>query len=202
MTFPNKEKCLATLKPFQSILAEIPQKALKAYQKDRLSKITTSGRVKSNSIWGYMIYFARKALGNNSRVQFVEHFGTVSIIIDGIAHRLLFRMKKSDRKGLSGNIQTKLSDAFHDHSQRQIFLLPNIDPDRIEIVYTLDGLGIRVDDVRAVARYGKQIIWTHSIKPEAKIIKSPVTPSTKKTVPSRARVRGDLLKNDTWKQEK
>lgn len=36
MSFPDKEKCLTTLKPFQFILAEIPHKALKAYQKDRL----------------------------------------------------------------------------------------------------------------------------------------------------------------------
>jgi len=189
MTIPNKEKCLSTLKPFQAILAEIPRQALEAFQKDGLSKITTSGRVKSNGIWGYMIYFARKALGNNPRVQFVEHYGTVSIIIDGIAHRLLFRLKKSDMKGLSSNIQTKLSDAFHDHEQREIFLLPEMDPDRIEIVYTLDSLGVKVDDVRAVARHGRQIIWTYSIMPKAKIIKSPVAPSTQRTTSGRARVR-------------
>lgn len=200
MPFPDKDKCLATLKPFLSILAEIPRKALKAYQKDRLSKMTMNGRVKSNCIWGYMIYYARNAFGNDPRVQFVEHFGTVSIVIDGIAHRLLFRMKKSDRKGLSSNIQTKLSDAFHDHDQRQIFLLPEMDPDRIEIVYILDNLGVKVEDVRVIARYRKRKIWEHSIQPKAKIIKSPVTLLSPKGVPDRARVRGDLLKKDKKRQ--
>jgi len=195
MSIPNLEKCRATLKPFEAILAEIPRQALQAYQKDRLSKITNSGRVKSNNIWGYMIYYARKAFGDNSSFQFIDHYGTVSIVIDGIDHRLLFRLKKADKRGISRNIQTKLSDAYHDHDQRYIF--PEIDPERIEIVYTLDNLGIKIDDVRVVARYGKQIAWSYSIIPKAKVIKSPVTSSIQRTTPDgrvRVRIAADLPK--------
>ncbi len=187
MSFPNQEKCKSTIRPFEAILANIPRQALRAYQKNHLNKISNNGRLKSNNIWGYMIYYAHKAFGQNPKFEFIEHHGTVSIIINGIDHRILFRWKKSDKRGMSNNIQTKLSDAFHDHSLRYIF--PEIDPDRIEIVYILDSLGIKIDDVRVVARYGKQLVWSYSIMPKAKVIKSPVTPSTRAIPGGRARVR-------------
>lgn len=187
MSIPNIENCKSTIKPFETTLAKIPRQALQAYQKDRISKITNSGRVKSNNIWGYMIHYARKAFGQNPKFDFIEHFGTVSIIIDGINHRVLIRLKKADKRGVSRNIQTKLSDAFHDHEQR--FIFPEIDPDRIEIVYILDNLGIRIEDVRVVARHGKQPVWEYSIMPKAKIVKPPVPSSTQAPSGGRARVR-------------
>lgn len=196
MSIPSQEKCKSTIKPFEAALANIPRQALRAYQKSQLNKISNNSRLKSNCIWGYMIYYARKAFGKNPEFDFIEHYGTVSIIVDGIGHRVLFRLKKSDRRGISRNIQTKLSDAFHDHSKRQIFLLPEIDPERIEIVYILDSLGIKIDDVRVVARYGKQLVWSYSIMPKANIIQPPVTSSTQATSIGRARVRisADLQK--------
>jgi hypothetical protein len=187
MSIPNEEKCKSTLKPFESTFANIFRQALHAHQKSQLNKICNNGRVRSNSIWGFLIHYARKEFGQNPKFDFIEHFGTVSIIIDGIDHRILIRLKKSDRKGISRNIQTKLSDAFHDHSQRYIF--PAMDPDRIEIVYILDSLGIKIDDVRVVARHGKLLVWSYSIMPKAKVIKSPVTSSTQVTSGDRARVR-------------
>jgi len=189
MSIPNEEKCKSTIKPFEAILADIPRQALRAQQKNQLNRISNNSRLKSNCIWGYMIHYLRKAFGQNPKFDFIDHYGTVSIIIEGIDHRLLFRMKKSDRRGISSNVQTKLSDAFHDHDKREIFLLPEYDPDRIEIVYILDKLGVKIEDVRVVARYGKLLVWSYSIMPKAKVIKSPVTPSTQVTSGDRTRVR-------------
>ncbi|MBM4275927.1 MAG: hypothetical protein FJ134_15930 [Deltaproteobacteria bacterium] len=188
MAIPNMEKVQFTIKPFESTLANIPRQALRDYLKSHLNKVTNHPRVKSNSIWGYMVYYARKAFGENPNFQFIEHYGTVSIVIDGLNHQVLFRLKKADKRGVSRNIQTKLSDAFYDHNQRYIF--PEIDPDRIEVVYIIDNLGIKIEDVKVVGRNGKQVVWSYSIMQKAKVIKSPVTSSTQAIPDGRARVRG------------
>lgn len=79
---------------------------------------------------------------------------------------ILFRFKKGNEKGISSNIQTRRAIDFHDHGV-QFSLFPGTkfdSPKRIEIVYTINELGTKVDKVMVVARNGKSVIWNYELR--------------------------------------
>lgn len=175
MTIPIEERVKSTLAPFENDLAQIPLEAFQGWIESSEYKYTNHPRIKTNIIWGRMIYLARQKFGQRPEIRFKEHYGTVSIIVEGLEHSVLFRLKKANKKGISRNVQTKLSDAFHDHGQRNLF--DALDPDRVEVVYVLNNLGTKVDDIRVVGRSGKLLVWSYSIMPEAETIEVPIIPS-------------------------
>jgi hypothetical protein len=173
MTTPSMERVKSTLSPLEADLAQIPLDAFQGWLESSEYKYTNHSRIKTNIIWGRMVYLARKKFGDRPDIRFIEHYGTVSIVVDGLEHRVLFRLKKADKRGISKNVQTKLSNAFHDHQQRGLF--GYLDPDRIEVVYILNNLGTKVQDIRVVGRNGKLLAWSYSILPQAEIVESTAT---------------------------
>lgn len=175
---PNQDKVKETLKEIQGVLAQIPQLAFEGWRNS--SEYAISGnhpRLRANIIWAWMIYHAKEMLRDNRRIDFVHHHNTVSLVVDGLNHLVLMRLKKADRRGISRNVQTLLSEAYHDHSKRYLF--DNMsDPDRIEIVYILNRLGSAIEDVRVVGRSGRHVVWFYSILPEADIFNVPQPPPT------------------------
>lgn len=177
MPIPDQEKCHETLEPIEADLVKIPLLAFQGWLKS--PDYLYSGnhpRIRANLIWGRIIYFAKEIFEGNAGVSFINHHNTVSIQVDGLEHAVLFRYKKADRAGRSRNIQTNLSDAYHDHSQRYLFD-DMFDPDRVEVVYILNKLGTRIEDIRIVGRNGKYVAWYYSIMPEADILTMPSMPS-------------------------
>jgi hypothetical protein len=103
----------------------------------------------------------------------VFHHNTASIKIIGFNHDVLFRYKKADKKGISRTVQTRLSDAYHDHGKEYLFDGMS-DPDRIEINYILNNLATKIQDVRVTARDKKKIVWSYSIMFKADVINMPI----------------------------
>lgn len=183
MPVPDQTKVHETLEPIESDLAKIPLLAFQGWL--QCPDYIYSGnhpRIRANIVWGRMIHIAKELFSNKPGITFLYHHGTVSIEVDGLGHAVLFRYKKADRTGKSRNIQTFLSDAYHDHSMRYLFD-DMFDPDRIEVVYILNKLGSGIEDVRIVGRNRNYMAWAYSIMPKADVFTLPLsyalTPSPK-----------------------
>lgn len=175
MPIPDQEKVRETLKPIESDLAQIPVLAFQGWlQSPDYVYSGNHPRIRANLIWGRMIHHARALFNGKDGITFIFHHNTVSIKVDGLGHAVLFRYKKADKTGKSRNIQTNLSDAYHDHSHRYLFD-DMFDPDRIEVVYILNKLSTAIEDIRIVGRNGKHLAWFYSIMPEADVVTLPIT---------------------------
>jgi hypothetical protein len=206
MPIPDQIKVHETLTAIEFKLAQIALLAFQGWLK--CPDYLYSGnhpRIRANIMWGRMIHIAREFFDGTPGIEFFYHHNTVSIKVDGLSHAVLFRYKKADRTGKSRNIQTVLSDAYHDHSIRYLFD-DMFDPDRIEVVYILNKFGSAIEDVRIVGRNGKHLAWWYSIMPEADILilSPPVTvkPSQKPLIEEElVRIPDAVLKKEDKKGE-
>jgi len=168
---PEQEQVKLTLEPYQLILSQLPVLAIDTWNKNPDKNRLNHPRIRANIVWGYIISFAREFLVDNPNISFIPHHSTVSLKVAGCNHEVMIRYKKANKKNISCNVKTYLSDSYHDHHQRQLFLFPGMsDPDRIEIVYILNELATSVEDIRVVARNKKNVIWSYSIKQTGDVV--------------------------------
>jgi hypothetical protein len=158
---PNKDEVENVLKPVESDLFKIVHGAWQDWlQSSEVGRVRFP-RTRANIVWDRMIDRALEVLPSKPGVRFIYHYQTVSFVAQ---ERVLFRFKKGDEKGLSGNFPTQLSLAYHDHSTN-IELFGPVDLLRVQVVYVVNALETDLEDVLVVARDGGKVAWTYGIMP-------------------------------------
>lgn len=200
MSIPKKSKVKTVLEPYHPILAEITLGAWEDWRSSSECGRTIFSRTRANIIFDRMISRAREVFSGMPSIRIVERVGTEYFVADD---QVLFRFKKGNVLGLSGNVRTQLSLAFHDHDQRSLF--DHLDLDRVEVVYTLNKLETKIANILVVGRDGYDLAWAYSIIPEADVIVdapfAPVAPVTPPELLVRLRDGDEALKVNQKKRE-
>ena len=114
-------------------------------------------RSRANFVWEQIIERAHLAFNGLPGVRIIGSNETFKFLLDD---QVLFRFKKGDESGLSANVSTQLSLAFHDHD-KDLLGLPEVQ--RVDIVYQLNQLETDITDVIVVARDGDLVVWFYSL---------------------------------------
>jgi len=157
MPIPNE----ATVRP---ILNEVRDQVVSAIQnawEDWLASdfngVWRCKRSRANFVWEQIIDHAHAALLDHGDVHVIDGNETMKFLVQDT---VLFRFKKADETGKSSNVATQLALAFHDHEQ-DLFDMPEVQ--RVEVVYKLNRLETKIDDICVVARDGDLIAWEYSL---------------------------------------
>lgn len=153
------------LEPYHDVLGQIPLRAWEEWKESTEFIRSEHGRTRASVVWERMVAHGRNYFDSDPDWSIITHFGTVSFILK---EKILLRFKKANNAGISSNYPTQLALAYHDLDQMGLFGMPQLH--RIEIVYIINALETKIDDVRVVARNGDTVTWSYSIMPQADII--------------------------------
>lgn len=125
-------------------------------------------------VYDFIVQRAMAALGDDEAVHILRRDETVKFVF---ADTVVLRFKKASDNGLGSNIRTQATLGFVDPQQE----LPGMpDMHKVEMVYVLNGLQTRIEQVLVAARDNDVCLWNYEIAPDtgAAIIPIPVpTPS-------------------------
>lgn len=142
-------------------------------------------------MWEHSVDRVMQVVGDDSALAAVAHHDTASFIADD---KILFRLKKADRKLFSSNYPTPLANLFHQH---RADLYGHEGFQRVEIVHTFNRFMTGIDWIGVVARDKRKVIWdfelrrgeggavlplpTPPIRPAGETIIKPALPDTGET---------------------
>lgn len=184
MNLPRMDEVKPTLGRIEDTLSEIIKWAWKEWMNNPLSGMKRYARTRAAVIFDLIINKAQDVFRDVPGIVRLKGHETESYIVDD---QVLFRFKMGNSKGLSCNIPTQTALAFNDHSidtinDHQGRLFEEINPARVEIVYTLNKLKTDIKNIFVVGRDKDKIIWAYDIIPQAVIEEFP-TPTIQRIPP-------------------
>lgn len=157
MPIPNE----ATVRPILNEIRDQVSTAIQDAWEDWLGSdfngVWRCKRSRANFVWEQIIDRAHAALFYHADVHVIDGNETMKFLVQDT---VLFRFKKADETGRSSNVATQLALAFHDHDQ-DLFDLPEVQ--RVEVVYKLNRLETKIEDICVVARDGALIAWEYRL---------------------------------------
>lgn len=124
-------------------------------------------------MWEHSVDRVMGVVGDDAGLAAIQHYDTASFIAED---KILFRLKKADRKLFSSNYPTPLANLFHQHSAD---LYGHEGFQRVEIVHTFNQFHTALNWIGVVARDNGRVIWDFELRRhggEGEIIPFPVTP--------------------------
>ena len=110
-------------------------------------------------VYDFIVQRAMAALVDDKAVRIVRRDETVKFIFADI---VVVRFKKANDSGLGSNIRTQATLGFVDPQQE----LPGMpDMHKVEMVYVLNDLQTRIDQVLVAARDNDVCLWNYEIAP-------------------------------------
>ena len=123
-------------------------------------------------MWEHSVDHVMGVVGDDAGLASIQHYDTASFIAED---RILFRLKKADRKLFSSNYPTPLSSLFHQHGAD---LFGHEGFQRVEIVHTFNTFHTALNWIGVVARDDGKVIWDFELRrrEEGEVIPFPVAP--------------------------
>lgn len=124
-------------------------------------------------MWEHSVDQVMGVVGDDAGLAAIQHYDTASFIADD---KVLFRLKKADRKLFSSNYPTPLANMFHQH---ETDLFGHQGFQRVEIVHTFNRFYTALNWIGVVARDNGKIIWDFELRQdgrEGEIIPFPAIP--------------------------
>lgn len=162
MPMPNETLVMAALQPFEGSLVEIVLQAWEESADDR--RRYQFKRTLRCMMHESIVRVARAKFYGLPGVYIVEKHETAYFIFDGVVARI----KHGDERGLGRNNHTQSSLAFVS-PEAEPWELPLGLPDeqRVDVVYVLNGLETRVEQVLVTGRDGHTPLWSYPLYPRA-----------------------------------
>lgn len=157
MPIPNEATVRPILNEIRDQVATAIQDAWEDWLASDFNGVWRCKRSRANFVWEQIIDRAHATLFDHADVHVIDGNETMKFLVQDT---VLFRFKKADETGRSSNVATQLALAFHDHDQ-DLFDLPEVQ--RVEVVYKLNRLETKIDDICVVARDGDLIAWEYSL---------------------------------------
>lgn len=157
MTIPNEATVRPILNEIRDHIVAAIQGAWEDWLASDYNSVWRCKRSRANFVWEQIIDHVHAALLDHADVHVIDGNETMKFLVQDT---VLFRFKKADETGRSSNVATQLALAFHDHDQ-DLFDLPEVQ--RVEVVYKLNRLETKIDDICVVARDGDLIAWEYSL---------------------------------------
>lgn len=109
-------------------------------------------------MWEHSVDRVMQVVGDDPALTAVTHYDTASFTIDD---KILFRLKKGNRKLFSSNYPTPLANLFHQH---RADLFGHQGFQRVEIVHTFNRYMTGIDWIGVVARDKRKVIWDFELR--------------------------------------
>ncbi len=192
----NEKAVRAILSPYDSVLFRAVHGGWNDWRAMELGgRLLFPARSRACVVYDFIVQRAMAVLRHDPAVRIIQRDETVKFIF---AETVALRFKKANDKGLGSNIQTQATLGFVDQ-QQQLPGLPNVH--KVEVVYVLNRMQTRVDEVLVAARDGDVCLWSYDIGPDtsARIIPLPMPASSDGGRGARVRVRktDEEKKNET-----
>ena len=171
MPKPNEKAVRAILTPYDSVLFSAVHGGWDDWGAMELGgRLLFPARSRACVVYDFIVQRAMAVLGDDPAVRIIRRDETVKFIF---AETVALRFKKANDKGLGSNIATQATLGFVEQ-QQQLPGLPNVH--KVEVVYVLNGMQTRIDEVLVAARDGDVCLWSYDIAPDtsARIIPLPM----------------------------
>jgi len=109
-------------------------------------------------MWEHSVDRVMQVVGDDPGLEAITHYDTASFKAD---EKIIFRLKKADRKLFSSNYPTPLANLFHHHP---VDLYGHAGFQRVEIVHTFNRFMTKIDWIGVVARDQRKVIWDFELR--------------------------------------
>lgn len=144
------------------------------------------GRSRACLVYDFIVQRAMATLADDTSVNFIEGDETVKLVFDGI---VALRFKKANESGVGSNIKTQATLGFVEQ-QQELPGIPGVH--KVEMVYVLNRLQTKIDQVLVVARDGDHCLWSYEVTTDggAAIVPMPQPQPSSDDRGARIKVRG------------
>lgn len=140
------------------------------------------GRSRACLVFDFFVRRAIAVFAGDTSVNVIRRDETAKFVFSG---QVVLRFKKADDSGMGSNIQTQATLKFVDQEQQ----LPGMpDVHKVELVYMLNRLQSRIEEVAVVARDGNVCLWSYALTPAESAAVIPL-PLTNALEPARVKVK-------------
>lgn len=151
MPFADEAHVAAVLKPHFPALVDLITQAHKDWMGCSFAHTLQDPKVRANVIWNQFLYHAKAKFEGHEQVRFENKGHWQGLLVGG---GFFIRMKKGCHQLLSRNYPTKSAKEFNDAS---VDLFDGVA--RLELLYTLDDLGVAIDRVAVIQRHRNKVLW-------------------------------------------
>jgi len=171
MPMADDQTVRAVLAPYESVLFRAVHGGWDDWRTLQLGgRLLFPARSRACIVYDFIVQRAMAALGDDQAVRLIRRDETVKFVF---SETVVLRFKKANDSGLGSNIQTQATLGFVEQ-QQQLPGLPNLH--KVEVVYVLNRMQTRIEQVLVAARDGDVCLWNYDITPDsgAKIILLPM----------------------------
>ncbi len=157
MVLADQPAVRQTLRPFEPTIHSVVHGAWDDWKDWSKGSKVFRKRTRANIVHDFMMERAVTALANVSGVNVIHRDQTVKILF---GDEVLLRFKKGNSMGLGSNIETNAILDFID----PLAVIPGLpDAQKVEVVYTLNGIETMVHHVSVVARDHNTPLWSYDL---------------------------------------
>jgi hypothetical protein len=162
MPTANEQAVRAALAKYEIVLSRAVHDGWGDWRALQLGgRLLFPARSRACVVYDFIVQRAMAMLGDDRAVRVIRRDETVKFIFgDTVA----LRFKKANDNGLGSNIQTQATLGFVEQ-QQQLPGVPNVH--KVEVVYVLNRLQTRIEQVLVVARDGDVCLWNYDITPDS-----------------------------------
>ena len=161
MTMADEQAVRAILANYETILFNATHGGWEDWRALQLGgRLLFPARSRACVVYDFIVQRAMTALADDKAVRVIQRDETVKFIF---ADTVALRFKKANDNGLGSNIQTQATLGFVEQ-QQELPGLPNVH--KVEVVYVLNRLQTRIEQVLVAARDGDICLWNYDIAPD------------------------------------
>ena len=175
MTFADEQAVRAALANYETHIFNAVHGGWEDWRALQLGgRLLFTARSRACLVYDFIVQRAMAAFASDPAVHIVRRNETAKLVFTAA---VALRFKKANDNGLGSNIQTQATLGFVDQ-QQELPGLPNVH--KVEVVYVLNRLQTKIEQVLVAARDGDVCLWNYVLTPTttAEIIPLPaVSPS-------------------------
>lgn len=168
MPFAQESQVSAVLRPMYGDLVSLVQRAHSDWKQSSFARTMQDPKVRANVIWNQFIHHAKGHFEGRNDVR-VENRAHCQGLLVGSS--FFIRMKKGTHRLLSRNYPTQSAIDFNDAS---VDMFEGVA--RLELIYTLDDLGVAIDRIVLAQRHRSKILWVIDLQGDAEDHRQTVIP--------------------------
>jgi hypothetical protein len=161
MAWANEQTVRDTLGPYEGTLVRALHAAWDDWRALQLGgRLLFTARSRACLVYDFIVQRLIAGLEEDKNVRTVRRDETVKFVI---GERVVLRVKKANEQGLGSNIRTQATMDFVEQQQK-IPGLPRLQ--KVEVVYVLNDLQTKIEQVLVVARNQDVRLWYYEIGPD------------------------------------